>query len=101
MKKGKTQAIIGGIAIIVEFGFAGWTGYEFAKADSQGNRAKNALGPAFGTLGSALIAGILLNSSNNSKRKAILAYNKQFDDKTTLRLVPISNRNGLGLAFKF
>ncbi|MFK7814170.1 MAG: hypothetical protein AB8B59_16855 [Maribacter sp.] len=103
-KKSKGQNIGAIIGLTAEFGFALWMTSELLNDDanlSGRDKAKNALGPAIGVLGSGIVGGIFMYASSNSKKKAILAYNKQFDKKTTFRLVPTSNQNGLGLALKF
>lgn len=101
-KKSKNQELGFVIATTAELGLLVWA-YSELLNDSRSNRdnAKKAVGPLLGGLGAAVVGGIFLNASNKSKRKAILTYNKQFDNKTTFRLVPVSNQNGLGLALKF
>ncbi|MFH6604619.1 hypothetical protein ACEZ3G_14110 [Maribacter algicola] len=103
-KKSKTQGTISSVGLVAEFGFALWMYAEILNDDpylSNRDKAKNALGPAFGVLGSGVVTGIFMYASSKSKKKAILAYNKQFDNKTTFRLVPTSNKNGVGLALRF
>ena len=93
-KNSETNAALAYAAITVELGFAIWTGVELG-------RDGDALVPAIGTVGTAIIATIFLSGANKNARKAILTYNKQFDRKTTYSIVPLANKSGLGLALKF
>ena len=95
-KKSNTYSTLAYTAIAAEVGFAIWTSSEINKEGSS-----NAVAPAIGTIGFAVLATIFLSSANKNGKKAILTYNKQFDSKTTFRIEPISNKNGLGLALKF
>lgn len=95
-KKSKTNSGLAYAAIAGEFAFAIWTFSELDKDDTS-----NATAPAIGTLGFAVLAGIFINSANKNGKKAILTYNKQFDDKTSYSIVPMGNRDGLGLAIKW
>ncbi len=101
--KSKTQELVAKIAIVAEMGFVVWTLSELGKDNvaSSKERYSNSLGPALGTIGAGIVGGIFLYSSINFKKKAILTYNKQFDNKTAVRLVPALNQNGLGLALQF
>ncbi|UII76851.1 hypothetical protein LV716_03420 [Flagellimonas sp. HMM57] len=94
-KKAETNETIGYVALLAQLGLAIWTGAELAKDDG------NSLEPALGSLGFGILGSLFLHFSNQNAKKAILTYNKQFDNKTTFRLVPTSNRNGIGLALKF
>ncbi|WP_289644940.1 hypothetical protein [Maribacter aestuarii] len=103
-KKSKTQEAISIVGIASEMSFAVWMTLELLNDDpflSGRDRAQNALGPALGVIGTGIVGGIFMYASNNSKKKAILTYNKQFDNKTSFRLVPACNENGLGLALQF
>ncbi len=93
-KKSKMQSTLASIALVSEFGFAFWAGAEMAQG-------KNSTVPVIGTLGSATIAAIFYVSANNSKRKAILGYNKELENRTSLHLMPIGKKDGVGLALKF
>lgn len=95
-KKSNTNSTIAYVAIAGELGCAFWMGTQFGEDDPN-----KILAPAAGTVGFAIIAGIFINSANKNGKKAILKYNTQFDNKTTFRLVPTTNQNGLGLALKF
>jgi hypothetical protein len=95
-KKSNTYSNLTYAAIAGEFAFAVWTFSEWDKEDSS-----SAIVPAIGTLGFAVLAGIFINSANKNGKKAILAYNKQFDDKTSYRILPLGNSDGLGLAIKW
>lgn len=101
-KKSKGQAVASGVVVVAELGFIIWMYAEILdESRPRQERGKRALGPLIGGLGSSVIAGVLLHASNKSKKRAILTYNKQFDKKTTFRLIPVGNQNGLGLALKF
>ncbi len=102
-KKSKAQELVAKIAIAAEMGFAVWMVLELSNDDVvvSSDRSRNALGPALGTIGTGIVGGIFLYASINSKKKAILTYNKQFDNKTTVRLVPTLDQKGLGLALQF
>lgn len=80
---------------VVALGSAVWWGAEI------GRDSDNATTPALVTLGGLVISAIFLEGTSRNGRKAVLTYNKQFDAKTTYRLVPMGNKNGLGLAIKF
>ncbi len=101
-KKGKTQEIVSGVAALGQIGFLIW-GLEELYRDgvSDRDRANAAIGPILASLGTGVIAAVFVGKSYTSKRKAVLAYNKQFDQKTTFRVVPSLNQNGLGVALQF
>lgn len=92
--RGKKQESLWWTFAAVEGGFAIW----FFSVNGNSDKM---IAPAAGTIGSFAIASVFFFKSINSKKKAILTYNKQFDNKTTYRLVPVSNQNGLGLALRF
>ena len=53
-------------------------------------------------LGGFIASLIFADGASKNAAKAILTYNKQFDNrKTTYQLLPIGNRNGFGLALRF
>lgn len=58
-------------------------------------------GPAIAVAGTGLIGSIFFHAAMKNKKTAILEYNDALDKKTSYRLVPTSNRNGIGLALKF
>lgn len=58
-------------------------------------------GPAIAVAGTGLIGSIFFHASMKNKKTAILEYNDALDKKTSYRLVPTSNQNGIGLALKF
>ena len=95
-KKSNTFSSLAYTAVAVEVGFGVWTLAELNNEDSS-----SSLAPAIGTVGFGILAVIFLNSANKNAKKAILTYNKQFDNKTTFRLSPISNNDGLGIAIKW
>lgn len=101
-KKAKTQEAVFGIATLAEVGLLVW-GYSELLDDNRprNERANRAVGPIAGSLGALIIGAIYLNKANQSKKNAILTYNKQFDEKTAFRVAPIGNQNGLGLALRF
>ncbi|MEO1011149.1 MAG: hypothetical protein AAFX53_07560 [Bacteroidota bacterium] len=72
-----------------------WLGIE------AGRDSDNTIAPSLTTLGGLIVSAIFLQESSKNGRKAILAYNKQFDKKTAYKLVPIGNKDGFGLAIKF
>lgn len=93
-QKSKKQ-LIGGMGVgAVNFGAAIW----FLVNDRDG---KSVTAPAITFLGTGLIGSILYKSAMKNKKKAILEYNDALDKKTSYRLVPTSNENGIGLALKF
>ncbi len=57
--------------------------------------------PIIAAAGSGLIGAIFFNASSKNKKTAILEYNDALDKKTSYRLVPTSNKHGIGLALKF
>ena len=95
-KKSNRNATIGYVAFAGEMASVVWL---VSQLDSDDNNDR--IAPATATIGFAIVAGIFLNAANKNGKKAILTYNKQFDNKTTYRLLPISNQNGLGLAIRF
>jgi len=103
-KKSKGQEIAAAVALTAEMGFAVWMTLELLNDDPNlyaRDRAKNALIPVIGAIGTSIVGTVFMYASAKSKKKAILTYNKQFDKKTAFRLVPVSNQNGVGLALKF
>lgn len=95
-KKSTKNATIGYVAFAGQMASFVWLASELS---SEGDN--ETLSPAVATVGFSIIAGIFLNAAKNNGKKAILTYNKQFDNKTTYSLVPVSNQNGLGLALRF
>ncbi len=95
-EKSNKNSTIAYIAIAGQTAGAFWLGTQLGSEDNG-----DIVAPLAATLGFGIIAGIFLNAANKNGKRAILTYNKQFDDKTTYRLVPVSNQNGLGLALKF
>lgn len=95
LKRAETNAAVAYAAYIAQMGFVVWTASELEEDNG------STLGPALGTIGLGIIGAIFLHQSNKNNKKAILTYNKQFDNKTSFRLVPTSNRNGIGIALKF
>ena len=93
-KKMKNEAFFYG-TYAVAIGSAVWWGAEL------GQDSDNTTTPALVTLGSLIVSAIFVEGTTRNGKKAILTYNKQFDNKTTYRLVPIGDQNGLGLAIKF
>ncbi|MEM7483735.1 MAG: hypothetical protein AAF348_00860 [Bacteroidota bacterium] len=94
-KKAELNSTLTFVALIGQVGTAVWSGYELSQDDG------DALGPALGSLGFGILGGVFLHLSNQNRKNTILTYNRQFDNKTTFRLVPTNNRNGVGLALKF
>jgi hypothetical protein len=103
-KKSKRQELAASIALTAEMGFTVWWILELINDDpnlTKRDKVKNALGPALGVVGTGIIGTILIHASSKSKKKTILTYNKQFDEKTAFRLRPVSNQNGVGLVLQF
>jgi len=100
-KKHKTQEILAVAAIAAQTGLALWGISELYGEGTSQERSSVAAGPILGSLGAAILGGVLLSASNKSKSKAIRTYNKQFDNPTSFKLVPSINQNGLGLALRF
>tara|TARA_R110000868_G_scaffold88836_3_gene247488 strand:- start:73 stop:570 length:498 start_codon:yes stop_codon:yes gene_type:complete len=103
-KKADTKEIVAGVALVGEFVGVFWATSELLNDDpllSNGDKAKNAIGPLAGGIGAAVIGAIFLNSANKSRKRAILSYNKQFDKKATFSFEPVANESGLGLAIKW
>lgn len=93
-QKSKKQ-LIGGMAVgALNFGSAIW----FLTNNRDG---KSVVAPAITFLGTGLISSILYKMAMKNKKNAILEYNDALGTKTTYRLVPTSNENGVGLALKF
>lgn len=92
--KGKKQKNLWWTFAAIEGGFAVW----FFSVNGDLKKMRT---PAIGMVGSFAIGSVFFFKSINSKKKALTEYNKQFDTKTAYRLVPVSNKNGLGLALKF
>jgi len=93
-QKSKKQ-LIGGMAVgAVNFGSAIW----FLVNDRDGN---SVTAPAITFLGTGLLSSILYKSAMKNKKNAILEYNDALGKKTSFRLIPTSNKYGLGLALQF
>lgn len=58
-------------------------------------------GPIIAAAGTGLAGMIFFKASAKNKKMAILNYNEGLDNGTSFRLVPTSNRYGVGLALKF
>lgn len=93
-KKSKGQMLGALIAGAANAGSTVW----YLTAD---DKDKDTTGPIIAFAGTAILGSIFYWSANKNKRKAILEYNDSVDKKTTFRLVPTSNENGVGLALKF
>lgn len=103
-RKSKTNETLAGITLLAQVGFSVWMASELIRDEpflTNRDRVQNALTPSIGVITTGIAGGIFLHLFSKSKKKAILTYNKQFDNKTTYNLVPISNQNGLGLAIRF
>jgi len=95
-KKSTRNGTIGYIAFTAQMASIVWLASELNSEDNN-----TTLAPVAATVGFGIIAGVFLNAANKNGKRAILTYNKQFDNKTTYSLLPISNQNGLGLAIRF
>ena len=103
-KKADTKKSIATIALVGEIVGVTWGSVELFNNDpfvSDRDKARKAIGPLLGGIGSGIIAIIFLNGSYKARKQAILAYNKQFDDKTAFKLIPVANENGLGIALRW
>ncbi len=100
-KKHKTQEALAVTAVAAQSGLVLWGISELYGDGTSEERSSAAAGPILGSLGAAILGGVLLSASNKSKSKAIRTYNKQFDSPTSIKLVPTMNKNGLGLALRF
>ena len=93
-KKSKGQMVGALIAGAANAGSAIW----YLTAD---DKDKSTTGPIVTFAGTAIIGSIFYWSANKNKRQAILEFNDSEGKKTSYRLVPTSNQNGVGLALKF
>lgn len=93
-QKSKRQALGGLVFGAANFGSAIWLLSNLDKNEPL-------TGPAIAVAGTGLIGSIFFHSSSKNKKRAILEYNDALDKKTSYRLVPTSNQNGVGLALKF
>ena len=93
-RKKKNQMLIGLIASAGNIGSTVWL-------VTNSNNDKEIAGPIIATAGTAVISAIFNLAGNKNKRKAMLEYNDALDKKTTFKLMPVSDANGIGLALKF
>lgn len=93
-QKSKKQALGGLVFGAANFGASIWLLSNLDK-----NEPLTA--PAIAAAGSGLIGAIFFHSSMKNKKTAILEYNDALGKKTSYRLVPTSDQNGIGLALKF
>jgi hypothetical protein len=93
-RKKKNQMLIGLIASTANIGSTVWW-------IVNSNDDKKLTGPIIATAGTAIISAIFNLAGNKNKKKAILEYNDALDKKTTFKLVPSSDSNGIGLALTF
>ncbi len=93
-KKSKKQFMGAFVAQTANLGFGIW----FLVNE---NNDKSTTAPIIGFAGTAVAGSIFYFLSSKSKKNAILEYNDGLDKKTTFRLMPTSNENGIGLALKF
>ncbi|MFK7814168.1 MAG: hypothetical protein AB8B59_16845 [Maribacter sp.] len=93
-KKSKGQMVGALIAGAANAGSAVW----YLTSD---DKDKSTTGPIITFAGTAIIGSIFYWSANKNKKQAILEFNDSEGKKTSYRLVPTSNQNGVGLALKF
>ena len=93
-QKSKKQALGGLLFGAANFGSSIWLLSNLDKNEPL-------TGPIIAAAGTGLIGAIFFHASSKNKRTAILEYNDSLDKKMSFKLVPTSNRNGLGLALKF
>ena len=58
-------------------------------------------GPVVAFAATGLVGSFFYHSAMKNKKKAILNYNDNLGKTTSLKVVPTSNENGVGLALKF
>lgn len=95
-KKSTKNATIGYVALAGQMASVVWLASQLDSEDDN-----DRIAPAAATVGIGIVGLIFINAANKNGKKAILTNNKQFDNKTTYSLVPVSNQNGLGLALQF
>lgn len=93
-QKSKKQALGGLLFGAANFGSTVWL-------ISNLDKNEPLTAPLITAAGTGLIGAIFFHSSSKNKKTAILEYNDALDNKTSYRLVPTSNQNGIGLALKF
>ncbi len=93
-KKSKKQALGGMLFGLANFGSSIWLLSNLDKNEPL-------TGPVIAAAGTGLIGAIFFKSAMKNKKMAILEYNDSLGNKTSFHLVPVSNRNGLGLALQF
>lgn len=93
-QKSKKQALGGLIFGAANFGSTVWL-------ISNLDKNEPLTAPLITAAGTGLIGAIFFHSSSKNKKTAILEYNDALGKKTSYRLVPTSNQNGIGLALKF
>ena len=98
-KKKATNEALFGVTNLISLGGAVWLGVELGR-DNRDNR--DLLAPSLVTLGGTLISAIFFEGANKNSKKAILTYNKQFDDnQTSFKVAPVLDGDGLGMALRF
>lgn len=93
-QKSKKQALGGLVFGAVNFGSTIWL---ISNLDDN----EPLTGPIIAAAGSGLVGAIFFKMASKNKKEAILNYNDNLGAGTSFRLVPTSNKNGLGLALKF
>ena len=93
-QKSKKQALGGLVFGAANFGSSIWLLSNLDKNEPL-------TGPIIAAAGTGLIGAIFFHASSKNKKNAILEYNESLDKKMSFKLVPTTNRNGLGLALKF
>ena len=74
------------MSTIAQIGFTFWTLDELVNKETD----RNVAAPA-GLLVSLVMSAIFLNNTGKNAKKAILAFNKQFDGKTTTFRLKLEN----------
>ena len=90
-KKWQQQSLVAGVTLIGTIGFAVW-----AQANDDANRSIAV--PLIGAIATAGTSIGFGTAAFNSRKKAILTYNSQFDDRS-VHLGPSNNGLGLTVAF--
>ncbi|AYN66848.1 hypothetical protein D1013_05415 [Euzebyella marina] len=93
-QKSKKNLLGGVIAGTLNFGSGIW--FIVNEVDN-----KPVTGPVVAFAATGLVGSFFYHSAMKNKKKAILNYNDSLGKTTSLKVVPTSNENGVGLALKF
>ncbi|MFC4096505.1 hypothetical protein [Euzebyella saccharophila] len=93
-QKSKKNLLAGSIVGALNFGSGIW--FIVNEVDN-----KPVTGPAIAFAATGLVGSIFFHKAMKNKKEAILNYNESLERETSFKLVPTSNKNGVGLALKF